>query len=150
MRPWDSAPIYFYVGSPPARSTPDGFVSVGDMGWVDADGYLFLADRRTDLIITGGANVYPAEVEAALTEHPGVADVAVIGLPDDDWGKRVHAVVQLAVGSEPAAPELDRHCRERLASYKVPKSWEFVEQLPRDDAGKLRRSALVAERTGNG
>jgi bile acid-coenzyme A ligase len=125
-------------------------VSVGDIGWVDADGYLFLADRRTDLIITGGANVYPAEVEAALTEHPSVGDVAVIGLPDDDWGKRVHAVVQLAVGSEPAAADLECHCRERLASYKVPKTWEFVEQLPRDDAGKLRRSALVAERTGNG
>jgi bile acid-coenzyme A ligase len=150
MRPWDSAPTYYYVGSPPAKSTPDGFVSVGDIGWVDADGYLFLADRRTDLIITGGANVYPAEVEAALTEHPSVGDVAVIGLPDDDWGKRVHAVVQLAVGSEPAAADLECHCRERLASYKVPKTWEFVEQLPRDDAGKLRRSALVAERTGNG
>jgi bile acid-coenzyme A ligase len=114
------------------------------MGWVDEDGYLFLADRRTDLIITGGANVYPAEVEAALSEHTGIADVAVIGLPDEEWGKRVHAVVQ--PGVELTVAELDAHCRERLASYKVPKTWEFVETLPRDDTGKIRRAALVAER----
>ncbi len=80
-----------------------------------------------------------------MSEHPGVADVAVIGLPDDEWGKRVHGVVQLA---EPLTTEaLDAHCRERLASYKVPKTWEFIETLPRDEAGKIRRSALVAERS---
>lgn len=145
MRPHAARATYEYIGSDPARTTPEGFVSVGDMGWVDEDGYLFLADRRTDLIITGGANVYPAEVEAALSEHPGITDVAVIGIPDDEWGKRVHAVVQLGVKLTEA--ELDVHCRERLASYKVPKSWEFVEELPRDEAGKIRRSALVAERT---
>ncbi len=145
MRPHSDQPTYSYIGSDPARTTPEGFVSVGDMGWVDEEGYLYLADRRTDLIITGGANVYPAEVEAALSEHPGVADVAVIGLRDDEWGKRVHGIVQLA---EPLTTEaLDGHCRERLASYKVPKTWEFIETLPRDEAGKIRRSALVAERT---
>lgn len=147
-RPWQEGPTYAYIGSPPAKSTADGFISVGDMGWVDDEGYLFLADRRTDLIISGGANVYPAEVEAALTEHPGVGDVAVIGLPDDDWGKRVHAVVQLGDSYEAVTDaDLREHCRVRLASYKVPKSWEFVEQLPRDEAGKLRRSALVTERS---
>jgi bile acid-coenzyme A ligase len=146
-RPWQPEPTYAYIGSSPAKSTADGFISVGDMGWVDAEGYLFLADRRTDLIISGGANVYPAEVEAALTEHPGVADVAVIGLPDDDWGKRVHAVVQLRAGHDGLNESaLSEHCRARLASYKAPKTWEFVDQLPRDEAGKLRRSALVAER----
>ncbi len=144
MRPHGSRTTYEYIGSDPAKTTPEGFVSVGDMGWVDDDGYLFLADRRTDLIITGGANVYPAEVEAALSEHRGIADVAVIGLLDDEWGKRVHAVVQ--PGQELSEAELDAHCRERLASYKVPKTWEFVAQLPRDEAGKIRRSALVAER----
>ena len=145
MRPHTDRPTYEYIGSSRATTTPDGFVSVGDMGWTDDEGYLFLADRRTDLIITGGANVYPAEVEAALSEHSGIADVAVIGLPDDEWGKRVHAVVQ--PGEPLAEAELDAHCRERLASYKVPKTWEFVDALPRDEAGKIRRSAMVAERS---
>ncbi len=138
---------YRYLGAPPAKSTPDGFASVGDLGWVDADGYLSIADRRVDMIVTGAANVYPAEVEAALTEHPAVADVAVIGLPDAEWGKRVHAVIQPRAGiAPPAASALDRHCRERLASYKAPKTYEFVADLPRNDAGKIRRSALVAAR----
>lgn len=147
MRPHGAGPTYAYIGSPPAKATTDGFTSVGDLGWVDAEGYLFLADRRVDLIITGGANVYPAEVEAALTEHAGVGDVAVIGVPDEDWGKRVHAVIQgRDRANPPTVAALDAHCRERLASYKIPKSYEFVDQLPRDDAGKLRRSGLVAER----
>jgi bile acid-coenzyme A ligase len=138
---------YQYIGSPPARTTADGFVSVGDIGWVDAEGYLFLADRRVDLIITGGANVYPAEVEAAISEHSLIFDVAVIGPKDDEWGRRVHAIVQLVDTSDPPTiPELDTHCRERLAAYKVPKSYEFVDQLPRNAAGKIRRSALLAER----
>lgn len=138
---------YRYVGAPPAKTTPDGFASVGDLGWVDNDGYLYIADRRVDLIVTGGANVYPAEVEAALTEHAAVADVAVIGLLDREWGRRVHAVIQpRADMAPPTARELDRHCRERLASYKAPKTYEFVADLPRNDAGKIQRSALVAAR----
>lgn len=142
-----SDPTYYYIGSPPVRTSPDGFMSVGDMGWVDEEGYLFLADRRVDLIISGGANIYPAEVEAALTEHPTVADVAVIGIPDDDWGKTVHAVVQPRdVTSPHDLRELDIHCRERLAAYKVPKSYEFVDALPRDDTGKIRRSTMATER----
>lgn len=136
-----------YIGAPPIKSTPDGFASVGDLGWVDADGYLYLVDRRVDLIVSGGANVYPAEVEAALSDHPGLADVAVIGVPDDEWGRRVHAVIQPA---DPANPpditELDARVRTRLASYKAPKTYEFVQELPRNEAGKIRRSQLVAER----
>jgi bile acid-coenzyme A ligase len=140
-------PTYAYLGAPPARVTPNGFTSVGDLGWVDAGGFVYLADRRADLIITGGANVYPAEVEAALTEHTAVLDVAVIGIPDEDRGQRVHAVVQpLDPLAPPSAAALDAHCRARLAPYKVPRSYELVPHLPRDDAGKLRRSALVAER----
>lgn len=140
-------PTYRYIGADPAPTLPGGFVSVGDLGWLDDEGFLFLADRRVDLILTGGANVYPAEVEAVLTEHPAVADVAVIGLPDDDWGKRVHAVVQPTRGSaESLAEVLDAHCRERLAPFKVPKSYELVNSLPREDSGKLRRTALIAER----
>jgi bile acid-coenzyme A ligase len=148
MRPADPAqPIHHYFGSPPATRSEDGFVSVGDLGWVDEEGYLFLADRRTDLILRGGANIYPAEVEAALSEHPEVADVAVIGLPDQDLGQRVHAIIQ---AKDPSAPPdfsgLDVLCRQRLAPYKVPASYEFLDRLPRNEAGKLRRSALAAER----
>jgi bile acid-coenzyme A ligase len=148
MRPHDtSQPTYEYIGSAPARTTPDGFASVGDLGFVDADGYLHLADRRVDLIISGGANVYPAEVEAALSEHPKLHDVVVIGVPDEEWGKRVHAIIAVPDGAEPVpVAELDAHCRSRLAAYKRPKSYEFVPELPRNEAGKIRRSALAAER----
>lgn len=139
---------YYYIGSPPAKTTPDGFVSVGDLGWVDSQGFLFLADRRNDMIISGGANIYPAEVEAALTEHAQVQDVAVIGLPDEDFGKRVHAVVQPYNSVTPPSPaELDLHCRQRMASYKVPKSYDFVDQIPRIESGKLNRGGLAAARS---
>jgi len=141
-------PSFRYVGAAPARSTEDGFTSVGDLGWLDADGYLYIADRRVDMIVSGGANVFPAEVEAAILEYPDVADVAVIGLPDAEWGHRVHAVVELRPATaEPEPDALLLHCRERLAAYKRPKTLEFVAKLPRTDAGKLNRAALVAERT---
>jgi bile acid-coenzyme A ligase len=139
---------YRYWGSevPPA---PDRFVSVGDLGWLDDDGYLFVADRRVDMIITGGVNVYPAEVEAAITEHPEVDDVVVVGVPDPEWGRRVHAII--ATRRPPPHPqelvtELDRRCRERLSSVKVPKTYELVTALSRNEAGKVRRAELAAER----
>jgi bile acid-coenzyme A ligase len=142
-----SGPTYRYVGAPTAKTTPDGLVSVGDMGWLDEDGYLYLADRRVDMIVTGGANVYPAEVEGALIEHPEVLDIVVVGVPDEDWGKRVHAIVQPRdPANPPSIADLDRHVRERLMSYKVPKTYEIVAELPRNDAGKIRRSELAAER----
>ena len=140
-------PTYQYVGAAPAKQTDDGFTSIGDMGWLDADGYLYVADRRVDLIISGGANVFPAEVAAALLEHPGVFDAVVIGLPDPDWGQRVHALVQpLDAAAAPSVDVLRTHCRERLAAYKVPKAFEHVARLPRSDAGKLNRARLVDER----
>src|SRR5690606_3157498 len=83
-----------YVGAEPPKVTDDGFTSIGDLGWLDEDGYLYVADRRVDMIVSGGANVFPAEVEAALSEHPAVHDVVVIGLPDPEWGRRVHAIVE--------------------------------------------------------
>ncbi|HEX5164848.1 MAG TPA: acyl-CoA synthetase, partial [Thermomicrobiales bacterium] len=149
MRPFNPGePTYYYIGSAPATSTPDGFVSVGDMGYVDDEGYLFLADRRVDLIISGGANIYPAEVEAPLSQHPEIVDVVVIGIPDDDWGKRVHAIVHPRdLDNPPSAASLDEWMRRHLASYKIPKTYEFVAELPRDGAGKIRRAALVAERS---
>ena len=141
------APTFRYVGSPPAPATSDGYTSIGDLGWLDDEGYLYLADRRTDLIISGGANVYPAEVEAALSEHPGVADVVVVGLPDETWGKRVHAITQpYDIDTHPSDAELNAWCRERLSAYKCPKTYEFIGELPRNEAGKIRRSALAAER----
>lgn len=138
---------YTYIGSPPAKSTPDGFTSMGDMGWLDDEGYLYSADRRVDMIISGGANVFPAEVEAALAQHAEVADVVVIGVLDDDWGRRVHAIIRaLDPANPPTIKDLDAFCRERLMVYKTPKSYEFMEQLPRDAMGKIRRTALMSER----
>jgi bile acid-coenzyme A ligase len=141
-------PQYQYLGAAPLESVDGEFASVGDLGYLDEDGYLFLADRRTDLIITGGANVYPAEVEAVLTQVEGVRDAVVIGVRDDDLGRRVHALVEPSPGFSLAPAGLDAHLRKHLASYKVPRSYEIVDQLPRDEAGKIRRSKLRDDRGG--
>ncbi len=130
-------PTYFYVGAEPDER--DGWESLGDVGWMDADGYLYLADRRTDMILVGGANVYPAEVEAAIGAHPQVQSCAVIGLPDEDKGSAVHAIVQ---GDSIDTTELMGFLAERLVSYKLPRTVEFVDEALRDDAGKVRRTAL--------
>lgn len=140
---------YEYRGSKPLEVVGDGFASVGDLGWVDDDGFLYLADRRTDLIISGGANIFPAEIEAVISQHPEVTDVAVIGLSDPDLGRRVHAVVEPKdMGHAPTEDELLTLCNQQLVRYKVPRSIEFVAQLPRNDAGKIRRSTLRNEREG--
>ncbi|HUG29484.1 MAG TPA: AMP-binding protein [Candidatus Limnocylindria bacterium] len=147
MRRNAAGPTYEYIGAPPARSDADGFTSVGDHGWLDEEGYLYLADRRDDLVVSGGVNVYPAEVEGALLEHPRIADVAVIGLPDDEWGQRVHAIVEPRANTiELGRAELHEFLRDRIAAYKRPKSYELVERLPRDESGKIRRRQLVEER----
>jgi bile acid-coenzyme A ligase len=149
MRPsGPNAKTYRYIGAE-ARRDDEGWESLGDMGSMDAEGYLYLADRRTDLILAGGANIYPAEVEAALDEHPAVASCCVIGLPDEDLGQRVHAILELDPHVDPAEvtdDELKVFLKERLAPYKIPRSFERVEGTIRDDAGKVRRSALRAER----
>jgi bile acid-coenzyme A ligase len=138
------SPTYRYVGAE-ARTRDGGWESLGDNGWLDADGYLYLGDRTTDMILTGGSNVYPAEVEAAIAEHPAVQSCAVIGLPDDDLGNVVHAIIE-ADPSELQLDELLTFLGERLVRYKVPRSIEIVNEPLRDDAGKLRRSALRSER----
>jgi bile acid-coenzyme A ligase len=141
-------PAYAYLGSDPLPTTEDGFTTVGDLGWLDEEGYLYIADRRTDLIITGGVNVYPAEVEAVLVRHDQVADAVVVGLPDVEWGRRVHAIVQpVDVANPPTADELAAHVAGQLSSAKRPKTYEFLAQVPRDESGKVRRSQLVAERS---
>ncbi len=135
---------FSYFGEPEKtaaawRDTPDGpAFTVGDLGRLDEDGYLFLDGRREDLVISGGVNVYPLEVERVLLEHPGVDDVAVYGVPDDDWGQRVCAAY---VGSA-TADELDALVRERLAPPKRPKTWHQLPDLPRTLTGKVRRGEL--------
>jgi bile acid-coenzyme A ligase len=134
---------YRYIGAI-AKTADEGWESLGDLGYVDDDGYVFLTDRDTDMIVVGGANVYPAEIEAALDEHPAVRSSCVIGLPDDDLGSTPHAIVELAAIVTDA--ELLAHLRKRLAPYKLPRTIERVDHPLRDDAGKVRRTALRAER----
>lgn len=140
-------PTYRYLGSEPLPQTPDGFSSVGDLGWLDHEGYLHLADRRADLVVTGGVNVYPAEVEAVLTQHPGIRDAVVVGVPDPEWGRRVHAIVQCVDPDSPISRDvLADWTRAHLHPSKTPKTYEFVALLPRDESGKVRRSALATAR----
>jgi len=120
----------------------DGWMHTGDLGRMDADGYVTVVDRLKDMIITGGENVYSAEVETALSTHPAVAQAAVIAMPDDKWGERVHAVVILRPGEAAAAEELTAHCRATLAGYKVPRSYDFVDTLPLSGAGKVLKNVL--------
>jgi bile acid-coenzyme A ligase len=139
----NAAPSYRYVGAN-AKVREGGWESLGDLGHMDAEGYLYLADREKDMILVGGANVYPAEVEAALDEHPAVGSSCVIGLPHEDLGDVPHAIVQLE--REVSDAELLAHLGERLAKYKLPRSIERVSEPLRSEAGKVRRSALRAER----
>lgn len=146
LRSLRDTPTYRYVGAS-ARVREGGWESLGDMGRLDAEGYLYLGDRSSDMILSGGANIYPAEIESVLQEHPLVASCAVIGLPDEDRGNVVHAIVE-ADPTKVSADEVRAFLAERLVSYKVPRSVEFTDSPLRDDSGKVRRSALRAERTG--
>ena len=125
-----------------ATITPDGWLHTGDAGYLDDDGYLYLHDRVKDMIVSGGENVYPAEVENVLMTHPDVADVAVIGVPDERWGEAVKAVVVPAAGTSPAQEELIAFARDLLAGYKLPKSVDFAAELPRNPSGKLLKRQL--------
>jgi long-chain acyl-CoA synthetase len=127
------------------RNQRGAHYTLGDHGYLDDDGYLFLAGRSAELIISGGVNIYPAEIDAALLEHPAVRDAATIGVPDEEWGEQVVAVVELMADVEPSpelAEELRTHCRDRIASFKVPRRIEFVDALPRQDNGKVYRGRL--------
>ncbi len=121
------------------------YFTVGDMGELDEDGFLYLRDRKIDVIISGGVNVYPAEVEAALLSHPPVGDAAVFGIPDEDWGEQVKVVVEPAAGSAASpelAAELQAYCLTWLAKYKCPRSIDFTEAMPRDPNGKPYKRRL--------
>jgi long-chain acyl-CoA synthetase len=129
----------------------EGWLHTGDGGRMDAEGYLFIADRLKDMIISGGENVYPAEVEAALRSHPAVTDAAVIGVPSRQWGESVHAVVVVrdATADDILRDELVAWCRTRLAAFKCPRSLVFTEALPLSAAGKVLKTTLRAAHRAN-
>ena len=125
-----------------AKSIQNGWFNTGDAGYLDEDGYLYIHDRIKDMIVSCGENIYPAEVENALFAHPAVGDVAVIGVPDDKWGEAVKAVVVLKPGTSASEEEIINHVREKIAGYKVPKSIDFTDMLPRNPTGKLLKREL--------
>jgi long-chain acyl-CoA synthetase len=136
---------YFHDAEKTDQTQRGSYYTLGDVGYVDDDGFLFLSGRSAELIISGGVNIYPAEIDAVLLEHPAVRDAATIGVPNDEWGEEVLAVVEVAPGSAPSAAlatELLAHCRERLAGFKCPRAIEFVDELPRQDNGKVYRRVL--------
>lgn len=125
--------------------TADGWIRTGDVGRRDEDGFISIVDRRKDMFISGGENVYPVEIEAALAEHPGIREVAVIGIPDERWGEVGRAYVVMAPDRQPDHDELARHCQSRIARYKVPKEFRFVTSLPRTGSGKVMKHVLRRE-----
>ncbi len=128
----------------------DGWLWTGDVGYQDEDGYLYLIDRKGDMIISGGENVHPTETENALQEHPAVHEVAVVGVPDPKWGEAVKAVVALEPGRHASAKELISFCKERIAGYKCPRSVDFVDELPKSTVGKILRREVRNRYSGNG
>ena len=136
---------YFKDKGKTAANRLEGYFTVGDVGYLDEDGFLFLCDRKSDMIISGGVNIYPAEIEGALLTHPSVADAAVFGIPHPDWGEEIKAVVQPApgvVGDDTLTEDLLSHCGERLARFKLPKSIDYTTDMPRDPNGKLYKRKL--------
>jgi acyl-CoA synthetase (AMP-forming)/AMP-acid ligase II len=142
---FEGAPRFAYHNAPDktaAAYDSRGWATLGDLGHVDDEGWLFLSDRRADLILSGGVNIYPAEIEAVLARHEGVAEAAVVGIPHAEFGEQVHAVIVPRAGSDGLQAALEALCREHLAGPKRPRSWEFTEELPRSEAGKLLRRLL--------
>jgi acyl-CoA synthetase (AMP-forming)/AMP-acid ligase II len=133
---------YYNKPEATAKNLHGGFFSVGDIAYKDEEGYFYICDRKVDMIISGGVNIYPAEVEAVLIAHPAVQDAAVIGVPDEQWGESVKAVVQLRLEIDATEEGLIAFCAERLAGYKKPRSIDFVDELPRDAAGKLLKRRI--------
>jgi bile acid-coenzyme A ligase len=138
---------YHYLGAAPKRR-PDGWESLGDIGRLDQEGYLYLGDRLADMVLRGGANIYPAEVEAAVSEHSEVRSCVVVGLPDPEFGQRVHAILELddSADAQKIADGMGDFLKDRLSRYKHPESFERVGTAPRDDSGKVRRTMLRDER----
>jgi acyl-CoA synthetase (AMP-forming)/AMP-acid ligase II len=133
---------YYKNPAATAQTSRGDLMSVGDVAWIDADGFVYICDRKRDMIISGGVNIYPAEIEDALHRHPAVEDAAVFGVPDAEWGERVHAAVQLRPGMSATEREVLDFCRTRLADYKSPREVSFHTEFPRDTAGKLVKRLL--------
>ncbi len=135
---------FTYHNDPAKRATAErnGLLAPGDVGYLDADGFLYLSDRKSDMVVSGGVNIYPAEIEAEMLKLEGVEDCAVFGIPDDEFGEALHAVVQAQPGSEPDPADLLRKLRESIAGYKIPRTIEFTAALPREDSGKLFKRKL--------
>ena len=137
-------PDFTYVNDAPARAAleRDGLWAVGDMGYIDEDGYLYIADRKSDMVISGGVNIYPAEIEAVLATMPGVADCAVFGIPDAEFGEGLAAAIQRGEGVDLKASQVEQFLRGRISSYKIPKIVTFHAALPREDSGKIFKRKL--------
>jgi acyl-CoA synthetase (AMP-forming)/AMP-acid ligase II len=134
-----------YWNNPKATAesiTPDGWFKTGDAGYMDADGYVYIHDRVKDMIVSGGENVYPAEVESALMSHPGIADIAVIGVPHEKWGETVKAIVVKAPNSDVTEGEIIAFAKENLAGFKCPTSVDWIDALPRNPSGKILKKDL--------
>ncbi|WFB10848.1 fatty acid--CoA ligase [Streptomyces sp. LX-29] len=133
---------YWGLPDKTAETLVDGWIHTGDAGYVDADGYVFISDRIKDAIIVAGENVYPAEIENVLERHPGVAEAVIVGRPDDRWGETVHAFVVAAPGDQPSPRDLHRFLAQRIASFKLPAKYEFIDHVPRNPSGKILRREL--------
>jgi long-chain acyl-CoA synthetase len=136
---------YFNRPEANAQAFRDGWFCTGDLARIDGDGYVYIVDRKKDMVVTGGYNVYCKEVEQVLVQHPDVADAAVVGVPDPVYGEAVAAFVELRAGARASAESLQEHCRQHLASYKKPRHVRFVQELPRNSLGKVLKEEL---RTG--
>jgi long-chain acyl-CoA synthetase len=139
-----SVPDFDYHGKAEARAEAgrDGLISVGDVGYLDRDGYLFLCDRKRDMVISGGVNIYPVEIENVLIAMPGVRDCAVFGIPDDEFGERLCACIEPEPGAKLSPADVQAYLRERLANFKAPKKIEFLDALPREATGKIFKRKL--------
>ena len=122
----------------------DGWQTVGDIAYRDDEGFLYICDRKKDMVISGGMNIYPAEIEAALEQHPDIYEAAVFGIPSDEWGESVHAVVVARPGSNLDEAAVIEHARDHLAGYKVPRSISWMDELPKTGSGKILKRELRA------
>ena len=143
VRRYDGVFEAYYKNAQATKDTARGeWLSVGDVAWIDAEGFVYICDRKRDMIISGGVNIYPAEIEDVLHRHPAIEDVAVFGVPDPEWGERVHAAVHLRAGMSLSDRDVIDFCRSRLADYKAPRDVSFHADFPRDTAGKLVKRTL--------
>jgi acyl-CoA synthetase (AMP-forming)/AMP-acid ligase II len=142
VRTTSVTPGYYKDAEETARSKAFGWHHTGDIGRKDKEGWIFIVDRKKDLVISGGFNIYPSEIEGAILSHPAIQDCAVIGVPDEKWGEALKAVVQLKPGAKFDEEELKEHCRKTLARFKVPKTFDIWPELPRSPAGKVLKRKI--------